>query len=180
MDLQGQQAKWNRKDYTYSTVVVRRIEVDHRHFVERLLKMRTSRRASCAPPYSNCTTRCTISRILEFRPQGSSGNRAKGRGVSFQLAGTLRYRSAFPKQLQSTLRNHERAKGAAGQNPRPDGYLWPGQTVKISHYLDAPNTIGGQKALDHVEDKPEPKAEAVVASWAAASDIGVQRFEDGG
>ncbi|KAF2017495.1 NAD(P)-binding protein [Aaosphaeria arxii CBS 175.79] len=51
----------------------------------------------------------------------------------------------------------------------------PGQTVKVSQILDALKAVGGQKALDLVEEKHDPKVEAIVASWPARFDITVAR-----
>lgn len=47
----------------------------------------------------------------------------------------------------------------------------PGQTVKVGQILDALRDVGGQKALDLVEEKRDAKVEAIVASWPAQFDI---------
>ncbi|KAF2656252.1 NAD-dependent epimerase/dehydratase [Lophiostoma macrostomum CBS 122681] len=51
----------------------------------------------------------------------------------------------------------------------------PGQTVKVGQILDALKAVGGQKALDLVEEQKDPKVEAIVASWPATFDISVAR-----
>jgi len=47
----------------------------------------------------------------------------------------------------------------------------PGQTVSVGKILDALREVGGQKALDLVEEKRDLKIEAIVASWPAKFDI---------
>jgi nucleoside-diphosphate-sugar epimerase len=47
----------------------------------------------------------------------------------------------------------------------------PGQTVKVGQILDALKAVGGQKAIDLVEEQRDPKVEAIVASWPATFDV---------
>ncbi|KAF2180419.1 NAD(P)-binding protein [Zopfia rhizophila CBS 207.26] len=51
----------------------------------------------------------------------------------------------------------------------------PGQTVKVGQILDALEAVGGQEALALVEEKRDPKIEAIVASWPARFNISVAR-----
>ncbi|KAF2112220.1 NAD dependent epimerase/dehydratase [Lophiotrema nucula] len=51
----------------------------------------------------------------------------------------------------------------------------PGQTVRVGQILDALKAVGGQKALDLVEEKRDPKVEAIVASWPARFDTSVAK-----
>lgn len=43
----------------------------------------------------------------------------------------------------------------------------PGQTVNVGSILEALGKVGGEKALALVEEKLDPKVEAIVASWPA-------------
>ncbi|EOA88615.1 hypothetical protein ACJQWK_02078 [Exserohilum turcicum] len=47
----------------------------------------------------------------------------------------------------------------------------PGQTVKVGQILDGLVEVGGQEALALVEEKQDPRVEAIVASWPARFDI---------
>jgi nucleoside-diphosphate-sugar epimerase len=47
----------------------------------------------------------------------------------------------------------------------------PGRTVRVGEILDALESVGGQAALRLVEKKPDPKIEAIVASWPARFDV---------
>ncbi|KAK7181865.1 hypothetical protein DPSP01_009465 [Paraphaeosphaeria sporulosa] len=47
----------------------------------------------------------------------------------------------------------------------------PGQTVTVRQILEALGEVGGEKALKLVEEKHDPKVEAIVASWPARFDI---------
>lgn len=47
----------------------------------------------------------------------------------------------------------------------------PGQTVKVGDILDALASVGGQPALNLIQEKRDPKIEAIVASWPARFDI---------
>jgi nucleoside-diphosphate-sugar epimerase len=51
----------------------------------------------------------------------------------------------------------------------------PGQTVKVAQILDALEAVGGTKALNLVEEKHDPKVEAIVASWPARFDTTVAK-----
>ncbi|PSN71782.1 NAD dependent epimerase/dehydratase [Corynespora cassiicola Philippines] len=51
----------------------------------------------------------------------------------------------------------------------------PGQTVTVGQILDALKAVGGKQALDLVEEKHDPKVEAIVASWPARFDISVAK-----
>lgn len=43
----------------------------------------------------------------------------------------------------------------------------PGITVTVQQMLDALRNVGGQKAVDLIEEVPDPKIENIVASWPA-------------
>ncbi|KAF9729047.1 hypothetical protein PMIN06_003330 [Paraphaeosphaeria minitans] len=47
----------------------------------------------------------------------------------------------------------------------------PGQTVTVRQILEALGEVGGEKALKLVEEKHDPKVEAIVASWPSRFDI---------
>lgn len=47
----------------------------------------------------------------------------------------------------------------------------PGQTVTVSQILEALGDVGGDKALSLIEEKHDPKVEAIVSSWPAMFDI---------
>ncbi|KAF2732659.1 NAD-dependent epimerase/dehydratase [Polyplosphaeria fusca] len=51
----------------------------------------------------------------------------------------------------------------------------PGQTVSVGQILAALEAVGGQKALNLVEEKRDPKVEAIVASWPARFNIAVAK-----
>ncbi|CAI6342403.1 unnamed protein product [Periconia digitata] len=51
----------------------------------------------------------------------------------------------------------------------------PGQTVNVGQILDALKEVGGQKALDLVEEVRDVKVEAIVASWPARFDISLAK-----
>ncbi|KAI1345268.1 NAD-dependent epimerase/dehydratase [Xylariaceae sp. FL0016] len=54
----------------------------------------------------------------------------------------------------------------------------PGITVTVDQILKALGVVGGQKALDLIEEKRDPKIEAIVGSWPARFDI--KRAQDMG
>ena len=47
----------------------------------------------------------------------------------------------------------------------------PGVTVTVQEILDALEMVGGERALDLVEEKPDKKVEAIVGSWPAEFDV---------
>lgn len=51
----------------------------------------------------------------------------------------------------------------------------PGQTVTVGQILEALGEIGGEKALSLVEEKHDPKVEAIVASWPARFNVSLAR-----
>lgn len=51
----------------------------------------------------------------------------------------------------------------------------PGQTVTVGQILEALGEVGGEKALRLVEEKHDPKVEAIVASWPARFDISLAK-----
>ncbi|KAL1612850.1 hypothetical protein SLS60_001080 [Paraconiothyrium brasiliense] len=51
----------------------------------------------------------------------------------------------------------------------------PGQTVTVSQILEALGEVGGEKALQLIENKHDPKVEAIVASWPARFDISLAK-----
>uniref|UniRef100_A0A060T5T6 ARAD1B14388p n=1 Tax=Blastobotrys adeninivorans TaxID=409370 RepID=A0A060T5T6_BLAAD len=46
----------------------------------------------------------------------------------------------------------------------------PGVTVTVQQMLDALVEVGGEKMLDHIKDKKDPKLERIVTSWPAIFD----------
>ncbi|KAJ4358313.1 uncharacterized protein N0V89_002895 [Didymosphaeria variabile] len=54
----------------------------------------------------------------------------------------------------------------------------PGQTVTVGQILDALGEVGGEKALQLIEKKHDPKVEAIVASWPARFDISLAKKLD--
>ena len=52
---------------------------------------------------------------------------------------------------------------------------FPGQTVKVGDILNALASVGGETALVLIEERRDPKVEAIVASWPARFDISLAK-----
>lgn len=52
---------------------------------------------------------------------------------------------------------------------------FPGQTVKVGDILNALASVRGETALELIEEKRDPKVEAIVASWPARFDISLAK-----
>ncbi|KAH7071072.1 NAD-dependent epimerase/dehydratase [Paraphoma chrysanthemicola] len=94
-----------------------------------------------------------------------------GRIAILPVSRSLEMWICSPKTVVRNLLNmrhvpKERFRGGQGRTVN-----LPGQTVTVGQILDALKEIGGQKALDLVEENRDPKIEAIVASWPARFDI---------